>query len=121
MSLEVKGKIIKILPEQSGQSKNGGWKKQEFVIETMEQFPKKACFSAWGDKTDMVKQLLQGDEVLVSFNIESREYNERWYTDLRAWKIVKGGTVASQSSTGVPPLSENDIPPEDDNDGGIPF
>jgi len=119
MSLEVKGKIAKILPEQSGQSRNGGWKKQEFVIETIEQFPKKACFSAWGDKVDIVKQLLQGEEVTVSFNIESREYNERWYTDLRAWKITKGSQAPPPSGNAPPPLGENDIPPEEDGD--IPF
>ena len=120
MSLEIKGKIVKILPEQRGQGRNGEWIKQEFVIETMDQFPKKACFSAWGDKTANVKQLLQGDEVTVGFNIESREYNERWYTDLRAWKITKGGSQQAASNNNIPPLSENDIPPEDENEG-LPF
>jgi len=121
MSLEVKGKVVKILPEQTGQGRNGVWVKQEFVIETMEQFPKKACFSAWGDKTTAIKQLIQGDEVMVSFNIESREYNERWYTDLRAWKIVKDSqTTSNQNMNEMPPIGENDIPPEGD-DTGLPF
>ncbi len=121
MSLEITGKIIKILPEQRGQGKNGEWVKQEFVIETMDQYPKKACFSAWGDKTANIKQLLQGDEVTVSFNIESREYNERWYTDLRAWKIVKGTQPASdQNMNDMPPINENDIPPEGE-DTDLPF
>lgn len=119
MGLEIKGKLVKVLPEQSGQSRNGGWKKQEFVIETMEQYPKKVCFSAWGDKVDAVKQLIDGDELTVSFNIESREYNQRWYTDLRAWKIVKGGSVGTQKTNEMPPLNENDIPPEEDS--GLPF
>ncbi|RLD62420.1 MAG: hypothetical protein DRI95_13130, partial [Bacteroidetes bacterium] len=100
---------------------NGEWVKQEFVIETMDQYPKKACFSAWGDKTANIKQLLQGDEVTVSFNIESREYNERWYTDLRAWKIVKGTQNASdQNINDMPPINENDIPPEGEGED-LPF
>ena len=121
MSLEIKGKIVKILPEQRGQGKNGEWVKQEFVIETMDQYPKKACFSTWGDKTANIKQLLQGDEVTVSFNIESREYNERWYTDLRAWKIIKGSQMTSdQNMNEMPPINENDIPPEGE-DADLPF
>ena len=121
MSLEINGKVVKILPEQKGQGKNGEWVKQEFIIETTDQYPKKACFSAWGDKTANIKQLLQGDDVTVSFNIESREYNERWYTDLRAWKIVKGTQAASNQSTNeMPPINENDIPPEG-NDEDLPF
>ncbi|OQX99235.1 MAG: hypothetical protein B6I20_10200 [Bacteroidetes bacterium 4572_117] len=121
MSTEITGKVVKILPEQKGQGKNGTWVKQEFVIETMDQYPKKACFSAWGDKTAAIKQLITGDEITVSFNIESREYNERWYTDLRAWKIVKGSqTTSSPNINDAPPLSENDIPPEEES-SDLPF
>ena len=121
MSLDITGKVVKILPEQTGQGKNGEWRKQDFVIETMDQYPKKACFSAWGDKTAAIKQLLQGDEVTISFNVESREFKERWYTELKAWKITKGSQNASnQSTSAVPPFNENDIPPEDENEG-LPF
>ena len=119
MALDVKGKVINILPAQSGEGRNGRWEKQEFVIETMDQYPKKICFSAWGDKTSLVKQLTIGEEVTVSFNLESREYNQRWYTDARAWKIEKG--AQNSSSPDIPPLSENDIPPETDDDSGLPF
>ena len=119
MSLEVSGKVFKLLQEQSGEGKNGRWVKQEFVIETEDQFPKKICFSSWGDKVAEVKKLAEGDAVEVSFNVESREYNDRWYTDLRAWKIVKSGSQPSNNQSDVPPLSESDIPPEGDDD--LPF
>lgn len=93
MALEITGKLYKVLTEQTGSGKNGNWVKQEFVIETTEQYPKKICCSAWGDKVASLKGLQAGDMIKVSFNIESREYNERWYTDVRAWKIepIAGG------------------------------
>ncbi len=121
MSLEITGKVFSILPEQSGQGKSGSWVKQEFVIETEEQFPKKACFSVWGDKVSEIKSLKTGDKITVSFNIESREYNSRWYTDLRAWKISKSsGKQQSAGSDDFPPISENDIP-IDDVSNDLPF
>jgi hypothetical protein len=102
MALELTGKVVKILPEQSGTGKNGNWVKQEFVIETNEQYPKKVCCSAWGDKAAIVKNLKSGDEVKIGINIESREYNERWYTDVRAWKIdtISGGQSSDEPSAG---------------------
>jgi hypothetical protein len=64
------------------------------VVETQEQYPKKACFSAWGDRTADLKQFALGDKLKVTFSVESREYNDRWYTDLRAYRI----DLASESS-----------------------
>ncbi len=97
-TLEITGKLVKVMDEVSGQGKNGTWTKREFVIETVgEQYPKKVCVSAWGDKADNLRNVKPGDEIKVSFNIESREYNERWYTDVRAWRIERvGGGVTEQ-------------------------
>ena len=122
MSLEIEGKLVKILPEQSGEGKNGRWVKQDFVIETADKFPKKVCFSTWGDKTDLLKVFSAGDMLRVSFNPESREYNQKWYTDLRAWKIeAKNAGSTSGNTGGTPPLSEKDIPPFEEGDDGMPF
>lgn len=84
--MEITGTLIHILPAQTGQGKNGPWKKQDFVIETTDAYPKKACFSAWGDKIDFSK-LKTGAQVKVSFDVESREYNSKWYTDLKAFGL----------------------------------
>jgi hypothetical protein len=93
--MDITGQLIKILPEQNGQGAKGPWIKQEFVIETKDQFPKKACFSVWGDKVDQLRKFSRSDMVKVSFNIESREHNERWYTELRAWRLDRAdGAVA---------------------------
>lgn len=87
--MEIKGHIIQVLPQASGVSKQGNnWKKQEYVLETIENYPRKVCFNLFGDKVDQYP-LQVGEEVIVSFDLESREFNGRWYTDVRAWKVEK--------------------------------
>jgi hypothetical protein len=123
MALELSGKVIQILTEQTGTGKNGQWSRQDFVIETREQFPRKVCFSAWGDKVSLVKTLKTEADVNVSFNVESREYNGKWYTDLRVWKIEIQNQLAGQpvadNYAGLEPLSANDSEAATDND--LPF
>ena len=105
MALEVNGKLVKIMEQVTGESRNGGWVKQEFVIETADQYPKKICCSVWGDKTEQLRRFQLGDDVKVSFNLESREYNERWYTEVRAWKLDPAGAPASAPFQGAPSYS----------------
>lgn len=95
MAIEISGRVVNVLAPVTGQSKsgNGEWKKQEFVIETQSQYPKKVLFSLWGDKTEQINGLQAGDDVKVSFDPESREYNGRWYTDLRAWRVERGAAA----------------------------
>jgi len=90
MSLEIKGKLIQKLPVQSGTGKTGNsWQKQEIIVETMEQYPKKICVAVWGDKIDEVEKFAISDTLNISIFIESREFNGRWYTDVRAWRMMK--------------------------------
>src|ERR1043165_3644111 len=89
--MDISGKIIQLLPVQTGQGKNGTWKKQDFILETGDQYPKKVCIAVWGDKINM-GNFKMGDMVEVSFDVESREYNGRWYTDVKGWEnVVKRG------------------------------
>ena len=88
--MEISGKIIELLEAKSGQSANGEWRKQEYVLETEAQYPKKVCFMAWGDKIDQF-DIKKGEQLTVSIDLESREYNGRWYTDVKAWKVSRGG------------------------------
>ena len=81
--MEIRGEIIEILPEKSGKSENGGWRKQEYILETDSHYPKKICFMAWGDKIDQCN-IKQVETVEVSVVLESREYSGRWYTDVKA-------------------------------------
>jgi hypothetical protein len=95
MALEIIGKLIKVMNPVTGDGKNGSWTKQEFVVETFDQYPKKVCCSVWGEKVDSLRRYQIGDDVKVSINLESREYNERWYTEVRAWKLDPAGQQAA--------------------------
>ena len=89
--MEVVGKIIQVLPAQEGVGRNGNpWKVQPYVLETLDQYPRKVRFEVFGE--DRIKQNpCDIDQlVTVSFDIESREFNGRWYTSIRAWKIQQG-------------------------------
>lgn len=104
MSMELKGKVVQLLAPQTGMGKKGQWKKQEFIVETQSQYPKKVCLSAWGDKIDQFR-LSEGDLVNVSVDLESREYNGRWYTEARAWKLEKMG-AGSEKGAPLPPVGD---------------
>ena len=119
MALDITGKIIQIMDETSGQSKTGNtWTKQEFIIETFDKFPRKVMISVMGDKVQELKKFKAGDQVKASLNLESREWNGRWFTDVRAWKIEGDGQHASSApqDTFYPdqdPTSSADAPSDD--------
>lgn len=100
--MEIQGKLIKTLPVQTGTTqKNVDWQKMEFVIETNEAYPKKVCMAVWGeDKVQELSKLPLNTVIKAEINIESREYNNRWYTDVKVWKFeaLKAGASQSNSS-----------------------
>ena len=100
--MEIEGRLEIKLAVQSGRSAKGDWAKQEFVIEYQEgNFPTKACFSVWGaDKVKDLERYNVGDQIKVAFNISSREFNGKWYTDLRAWRISPAGQVNTAAGQG---------------------
>ena len=90
--MQLTAKLVQLLPLQTGTGKNGKWKKQEEIVEPEGQYPKKVCISIWGDKIN--EDLLKvGSQLNFSFDVESREYNGRWYTDVKAWKIEVAGAA----------------------------
>lgn len=92
--MEIEGKIINDLGERSGTSRAGNpWKTHEYVLETHENYPRKVAFDFFGDKADQYP-LHVGDEIRLSFDIESREYNGRWFTSIRGWKSEPAATAA---------------------------
>ena len=94
--MEIIGKIIVALPEQTGVSKAGNaWKKKEYVLETQETYPKKVHFDLFGDKADKYP-LAVGQTIRLSFDIESREYNGRWCTSIRGWQAEPVADAAPQ-------------------------
>ena len=104
--MEIKGKLQIILALTEGSGKNGPWKKQDFVLETLDNYPKKICMNVWGDKVDDLKKYKIGDIITCSLDISSREYNGKWYTDIRAWRIVAG--ESSGPSNEYVPFSEKE-------------
>ena len=86
--LNISGIVLNILPLQSGTSKAGNqWQKQDFILETGGQYPRKVCICLFGDNVEKFP-LQVGQSVTASVDIESREFNARWYTDVRAWNVV---------------------------------
>jgi hypothetical protein len=84
--MQLTAKLIQILPLESGVGRNGEWKKQNIVVETEAQYPRKICISIWGDRINPA-QLQIGHSLTIDFDLESREFNGRWYTDVKAWKV----------------------------------
>ena len=97
--MDIVGKIIQVLPEQSGMSKTGNpWKVQTYVLETQEQYPRKVCFEIFGEDRIKNNPCKVDDVVTVSFDIESREFNGRWYTSIRAWRVQQGAVAAAPAT-----------------------
>lgn len=108
--MEIKGTIIAALPEVSGVSSRSGnpWKKREYVLENTEgNFPRKVAFTCFGENADKI-QLQVGQAVTMYFDVESREYNGRWYTDIRAWRLQpkQAEAPAAPMPDNMPPLPE---------------
>jgi len=108
--LELTGKIVQVLPEKSGASTRGPWRKQEYILEIPGDYPKQVCFMVWGDKIDQFG-VQQGQEVTVSIDLESREYNGRWYTDVKAWRVVPAGQGGTDNGGEQPPQYDDSLPP----------
>ena len=107
MPIQFIAKLVQLLPIQSGMGKNGEWKKQDIIVETIEQFSKKICISIWGDKISGT-QLKIGNDLMIEVDIESREYNGKWYSDFKARKIEVNNTVHYKNNdSGAPDLGES--------------
>lgn len=125
--MQLTAKLVQVLPLQSGMGKNGEWRKQDIVVETDGQYPKKVCISIWGDKAS--ESVLQIGNILdISFDVESREYNGRWYTDIRAWRVEiaapMGGGYPDAPAQGYPQQAPAPMPPADfggDSADDLPF
>ena len=98
--MEIAGKLVQVLPVQTGTSPKGEWRKCSFIIEiTDSKFPKKICILAWKDLVDQVQKLEVGSNINVSIDLESREFNGKWYTDVKAWKIATGAAGQSNQTS----------------------
>lgn len=118
--MELRARLVQMLPLQTGEGRNGTWKKQDIIVETEGQYPKKVCVAIWGDKAD-ANVLQPGNMLNISFDVESREFNGRWYTDVRAWKVELAGDGAGASSTGAQDVAQPVFTPSDESKDDLPF
>jgi hypothetical protein len=108
--MELTGKIVQVLPEQSGTSSRGSWRKQEYIIEIPGDYPKQVCFMVWGDRIDQFG-IQEGQELTIAVDLESREYNGRWYTDVKAWRAAPVDRESESLPMDEPPKSgPDDVP-----------
>ena len=109
--MEISGKIIVALEPRSGQSARTGnnWVVQSYVVETHEQYPKRCVFDIFGEDRIKEANIKVGDEVTVSFDIDAREYQGRWFNSVRAWRVqhvVEGaGVPDAMAGAAVPPVA----------------
>ena len=115
--MQITARLVQLLPLQTGNGKNGQWKKQDIIVETDGQYPKKICISVWGDKINE-SQLKMGNRLKIDFDVESREFNGRWYTDVKAWKIDIEGTAPAVADAGDDPFGQTFT---SDDEESLPF
>ena len=124
--MEITGKIISKLDLQSGTSKAGNqWKKKEQELETQDAYPRKVHFDFFGERADQYN-LNIGDVIKLSFDIESREYQGRWYTSIRGWKAEPADAAAAtapvqQVAAAAPGMPEPDFSASNDQGDHLPF
>ena len=107
--MELQGKVIAVLPERSGVSARGEWKSQTYVIETQEQYPKKLAFDVFGADRIVNFGIHLGEVINVSFEIDAREYQGRYFNQIRAWAVsrisqqspAQGGGYSGNVQTGA--------------------
>lgn len=107
--MEIEGMIIRDLGQFDGVSKAGNpWKKHEWVLETTGQYPRKVKFTVFGDKTNTLTFEL-GKSYVIQVDVESREYNERWYTDLTAYNCRLLDVAPGANQVNNPPVSNGPV------------
>lgn len=128
--MEIIGKVVAVLELQSGTSKKGSeWKKRDFVIETLdEKFPKKVCFTLFGDRADACPAI---DSVVnVAFDIDAHEYNGKWFNSVNAWKVEPAQAQqqsAPQQAAPAPqqsrpaPIANSNPAPSNSSSTDLPF
>lgn len=120
MDLKVTGSVKQILPVQSGEGRNGPWRKQDFILETSGEYPKQLCITQWGDNIEAFG-IREGETLTVSIDLQSREYNGRWYTDIKGWRVDRpsaGGADGPPPGHLDGPIGE---PPPASVDDDLPF
>lgn len=132
--MEIQGKVVRLGNLTEGTSPRGAWRKQELIIETIEQYPKQVCLVCWGDRVAEAQNFTPGQTIKAQISIESREFNGKWYTDVRPFRFDLDAPQQAQPMMQQPmqqpqefaaPQPQNNIPVTDyfetDNGDDLPF
>ena len=113
--MELTGRIIAVLPAQSGVSARTGnnWMSQDYVIEVPGQYPRKCLFRIFGE--DRIKQfnIQQGEDLTVQFDIDAHEFNGRWFNDIRAYNVIRGQQPVAGAPVAAAAPQAAPFPPAD--------
>ena len=132
--MEITGKVVRLGTLTEGQSARGPWRKQELIIETEEQYPRTVCLICWTNQIDEIQQFSPGQTIKAQIDISSREFNGKWYTDVRVWRFDPVGATAVPAASAQPaqqpamhptppaaqPTTEY-YPPAEDSVDDLPF
>lgn len=127
--MELTGKIIAVMEARGGVSARTGnsWKTQEYVLEVPGQYPKRCVFNVFGEDRINQFNIQNGDELTIQFDIDAREYNGRWYNDVRAYNVIRGqqpvagAPVAAAPSAAASPFPPAQEPASEGSSDDLPF
>ena len=134
--MEIIGKVVRLGNLTEGQSARGPWRKQELIIETEEQYPRTVCLICWTNQIDEIQKFAPGQTIKAQIEISSREFNGKWYTDVRVWRFDPvGATAAAPAAAPAQPAPESSMhqtppaaaptteyfPPAEDSVDDLPF
>lgn len=96
--MELQGKVVKILDAQRFTSQKNGneYVRNGFVVETTGQYPRRVAFSVMGDERFTTMSIVVGGTYNVSFDVESREWQGKWFTECQAWRAVRMDVAQGQ-------------------------
>ena len=128
--MELTGKIIAVMEARGGVSARTGnsWKTQEYVLEVPGQYPKRCVFNVFGEDRINQFNIQNGDELTIQFDIDAREYNGRWYNDVRAYNVIRGQqpvagapVAAAAPSAATSPFPPAQEPASEGSSDDLPF
>ena len=100
--MEIIGKVVRLGALTEGTSARGPWRKQDLIIETEEQYPRTVCLTCWTNQIDEIQKFAPGQTIKAQIEISSREFNGKWYTDVRVWRFDPVGAVQAPAAATQP-------------------
>lgn len=110
MSFEIEGKVHKIFDTEK---KTETFQAREFVIETEGQYPQYVKFQLTQDRCQIVDEVNTGDMIKVYFDLRGREWNEKYFTNLNAWRVEAVSAEAKAPEAGGSDFPSQEYPAAD--------